>query len=201
MRKRMLIVPLAIAGRRYLTEERRDAIKQKIDRRIQEKVPDRVGPLVIREPKRSRKRGLAKFTFAAAIGAVLAYFFDPDRGRARRAKTKDMTVARFRRGRDAARGMQIRAENKLEGMKHEFSPREMHDLPNDPTLQHKVESEVLRDFPSGRINVNAEDGRVVLRGVLDRPDQIRDLEDRVRHVDGVVDVENLVHLVGTDTRR
>jgi hypothetical protein len=196
MRKRMLIVPLAIAGKKYLTEERRDAIKH----RLEQKVPDRVGPVVIREPKKSRKRGALKFTLAAAIGAALAYFFDAERGRARRTKAKDMTAARLRRGRERARGVQIRAENKLEGVRHELT-RGTYDLPNDPTLAHKVESEVLRDFPSGRINVNAEDGRVVLRGVLDRPEQIRELEDRVRHVDGVVDVENLVHLVGTDARR
>jgi osmotically-inducible protein OsmY len=69
----------------------------------------------------------------------------------------------------------------------------------DTVLVSKVESEVLGDpdVPKGSVNVNAEDGVVVLRGQVERPDQIRKLEKAVRKIDGVVDVENLLHLPGT----
>lgn len=70
---------------------------------------------------------------------------------------------------------------------------------NDAVLVSKVESEVLGDpdFPKGSININAEDGIVVLRGQVERPEQVRRLEKAVRKIDGVVDVENLLHLPGT----
>ena len=70
---------------------------------------------------------------------------------------------------------------------------------NDPTLEQKVQSEIFQglDIPSGQININAEDGVIVLRGAVDRPDQITDIERRVRGVTGVQDVRNLLHLQGT----
>ena len=68
------------------------------------------------------------------------------------------------------------------------------EAPNDAVLAHRVESELFRDpsVPKGRLNINAEHGVVVLRGVTDSPDQIRTLEDRTHRVDGVRDVRNLL---------
>lgn len=70
---------------------------------------------------------------------------------------------------------------------------------DDVELAHKVESIVFRDrtFPKGRITLNAENGCIVLRGEVDRPDLVSDLESAVREVRGVRDVENLLHLTGT----
>ena len=66
---------------------------------------------------------------------------------------------------------------------------------DDVTLARKVETEIFRDenVPKGQINVNAEYGKVVLRGELDSEDMIRDLVERARNVEGVRDVENLLH--------
>lgn len=70
---------------------------------------------------------------------------------------------------------------------------------DDATLSRRVESMIFRnpDVPKGRININAQHGVVVLRGEVDRPEQIRDLEDATRDVPGVREVENLLHLRGT----
>ncbi|HEU5263028.1 MAG TPA: BON domain-containing protein, partial [Gaiellaceae bacterium] len=59
-----------------------------------------------------------------------------------------------------------------------------------------VESEVFRDpsIPKGRINVNAENGVVVLRGEVDSADLVDRLERAVRDVQGVRGVENLLHV-------
>ena len=69
----------------------------------------------------------------------------------------------------------------------------------DAVLVTKVESEVLGDpdLPKGSVSINAEDGIIVLRGQVERPEQIRRLEKAVRKVDGVQGVENLLHLPGT----
>jgi osmotically-inducible protein OsmY len=66
-----------------------------------------------------------------------------------------------------------------------------------------VESHIFRDpeVPQGRINLNVEDGVVVLRGQLERPEQIRHLEASVRKVPGVKGVKNLLHLPGAPAAR
>ena len=53
-------------------------------------------------------------------------------------------------------------------------------------------------MPKGQIDVNAEDGVVVLRGEVERPELIKDLEEKTRSVQGVKDVENLLHTPGTE---
>ena len=72
--------------------------------------------------------------------------------------------------------------------------------PNDATLAAKVESEVLGhvDLHQGHVNVNAENGIVVLRGQLDSPELIDELVKKVRKVQGVQGVENLLHLPGME---
>jgi len=62
-----------------------------------------------------------------------------------------------------------------------------------------VESAIFRDpaVPKGQININAERGRVVLRGEVDQSEQISALEAAARQVPGVTDVENLLHIPGT----
>ena len=89
----------------------------------------------------------------------------------------------------------------MRGRVHRLRPPAK-ELPDDVTLAHKVESVVFRDrkFPKGRVNINAEQGQVFLRGQLDRPELIHDLEEAVRKVPGVRVVENRLHLPATPGR-
>jgi osmotically-inducible protein OsmY len=109
------------------------------------------------------------------LGAALTYFFNPMEGQRRRAKVAGRI-----------RALLARAE---EGPKLQ---------PDDVTLAHMVESELFRDeqVPKGQINVNAENGKIYLRGEVGEQELIRDLENRARSVQGVEDVENLLHLPG-----
>ena len=72
--------------------------------------------------------------------------------------------------------------------------------PNDATLAAKVESEVIGhvDRAAGHVNVNAENGIVILRGQVSSRELIDELVARVRKVQGVQGVENLLHLPGTE---
>jgi hypothetical protein len=143
---------------------------------------------------------MLRFLFSAAIGAAAAYFLDPDNGRDRR------TLAARRlqafRSRSAGSGRHAsRVASYFGGTRQfmgRFSTPDSSD-PNDPTLVQKVETEVFRDpeIPKGQININAEDGMVVLRGQLDDPDQILRVEESVRAIPGVEGVENLLHLPDT----
>jgi osmotically-inducible protein OsmY len=145
---------------------------------------------------------MRKLGIGAAAGALLAFFLDPRSGRRRRHGLRDRARGSFHRGlrktRHLARGLIAEAYGLKQKARHRHEvPKEQ---PNDATLVAKVESEVLRDadVPKGQINVNAESGVVVLRGQLERPELIAELEAKVRKVQGVLDVENLLHLPGTE---
>jgi hypothetical protein len=133
---------------------------------------------------------------AAAVGALAAYFLDPDRGRSRRAQTRDRLAGMTRRAGErlarTSRYVTATAEGKARALTH--SGNGSSEAPNDAVLAHRVESELFRDptVPKGRLNINAEHGVVYLRGVTDTPDQIRALEDQTRRIDGVRDVRNLL---------
>jgi hypothetical protein len=138
--------------------------------------------------------------FGAAI-AALTWFFDPQNGARRRHMTRDRVLALFRQGgRKAERGGRAVAagayglKQKAAHMKEEEKPQ-----PDDVTLARKVESEIFRDaeVPKGRINVNAEDGIVFLRGEIDDADLIKELEKAASKVQGVREVENLLHAPGS----
>jgi osmotically-inducible protein OsmY len=74
---------------------------------------------------------------------------------------------------------------------------------NDATLAQKVMTELFRDphVPKGAINVNAENGIVLLRGEIEEPEMIVEVVARTRRIRGVVDVENLMHLPGDSVPR
>src|SRR6266545_271591 len=135
------------------------------------------------------------------LGALITYFFDPENGRRRRALARDRIPALFRRGSErlerTGRGVAAEAygvKQKVKHVKEQEKPQ-----PDDVTLARKVETEIFRDadVPKGQINVNAENGVVVLRGEVGQPDMINDLEQKARKVQGVRDVENLLHEPGT----
>jgi osmotically-inducible protein OsmY len=133
----------------------------------------------------------------AALGAAFAYFFDPDNGRRRRKVTSDRLAGLSRRhgkrlaraGASQARGLKQKAVHRREEPKPQ---------PDDVTLARKVESEIFRDpdVPKGKIDVNAENGKVVLRGEADSAEMIDHLVGSARKVRGVQDVESLLHTPG-----
>jgi osmotically-inducible protein OsmY len=137
------------------------------------------------------------FAFAGAIGAALAYFFDPNSGRRRRKIVADKAGKYFRQVGRRAQGVGAQAQ----GLKAQTTRREEQEKPqpDDVTLARKVETEIFRDadVPKGQINVNAEDGVVFLRGEVE-PDLIEELAARARSVQGVLGVENLLHAPGEE---
>lgn len=136
----------------------------------------------------------------AAIGAALAYFFDPQNGRRRRNMTRDRALAFFRRGarKTERAGRAVAAEAEALKQKATHLREEEKDF-DDVTLARKVETELFRpaDAPKGSVNVNVENGVVYLRGEVEQPDMAEDLEKRARKVQGVREVENLLHLPKT----
>ena len=142
---------------------------------------------------------IRKFRYMA-FGALLAYFFDPENGRRRRALAVQRIPAVFRKASKKAGGVSDAATAQASAMKQKAThlSEEEKPQPDDVTLARKVETEIFRDsdIPKGRINVNAENGKVVLRGEVEQPELIKDLEQRTKKVQGVQEVENLLHVPG-----
>ena len=158
-------------------------------------VRQKVGYWVAGE-KPKRRTGLV--VLAGVGGAIIAFFLDPVSGKRRRHVARDWVAARVRRV-GARVGSQSRwAAGHAYGTWKEATTQDQWPE-NDETLAHKVESEVLRgpSLPTGRILVNAENGMIVLRGTVDQPGQIDEIERAVRRVHGVRGVRNLLHTQGS----
>jgi osmotically-inducible protein OsmY len=140
---------------------------------------------------------MLRFFKYVGLGALIAYFFDPDNGRRRRALARDRAPALLRRSSERA-GRAVTSEVKATKAKVAHRKEAEKPQPDDVTLARKVETEIFRDaeVPKGQINVNAENGKVVLRGEVEQPSMISDLEERTRKVQGVREVENLLHTPG-----
>jgi osmotically-inducible protein OsmY len=144
---------------------------------------------------------MLRVLFYGALGALAAYFFDPDNGRRRRAIARDRAPAFLRQGAEqVSRSASAGAHGAAQKVKHRKEAEKPQ--PDDVTLARKVETEIFRDadVPKGQINVNAENGVVVLRGEVGKPEMIRDLEEKTRKVQGVREVENLLSTPKTPAR-
>src|SRR5438552_261287 len=119
---------------------------------------------------------MLRYILTAALGGALVYFLDPDKGKRRRHMARDRAAATARHTSRLV-GTRVRyATSTAHGLAEKAAhSRDEEVLPLDEaTLAHKVESEIFRDpaIPKGNININVEDGVVVLRGQLDRLEDI-----------------------------
>ena len=150
---------------------------------------------------RRRFERLALIAGSGLCSACLMYLLDPERGRRRRNMARDRVLARWRRMWRAAGATWRGAAADAYGVSHRMIhlvPRET-DVPDDETLRQRVESQLFRDrhIPKGSLNINSEHGMLILRGELDSPIEIAQLEERVRRIPGVRGVHNLLHPRGT----
>ncbi len=136
----------------------------------------------------------------AGVGAALMFFLDPQQGNRRRKMAVDRTAGFFRRGarkgERAGRAVGAEVYGVTQKVKH---LREEEKELDDVTLARKVETEIFRDAdaPKGQVDVNVVDGVVYLRGEVEKPDLIQELEKATKKVSGVKGVENLLHTPGT----
>lgn len=145
-------------------------------------------------------RALGRSLGWAAGGAAATFLFDPQLGRRRRRLLRDRALGASRRGARRAlrleRHVQSTASGHLTAALHRRRrPRDYDDV----TLAHKVESLLYRDplVPKGRLNIDACEGVVTVRGLVDDQVTIDRVVEDVRRVQGVRGVENLLHLPGT----
>jgi osmotically-inducible protein OsmY len=143
-----------------------------------------------------------KLLIGAAFGAAAAWFLDPNDGTRRRNMTRDKAMKYARKGKDQAAQQATSATETVKGKAEAVSGQSdrgpAEERLNDPALQAKVESEIFRsgDAPKDRVSVNVEGGVVYLRGELDDRSAIESLREAASKVDGVRNVESLLHTPG-----
>lgn len=150
-----------------------------------------------------RRPARTRVVTAGALTALGAYLLDPDNGKRRRKVLIDKAGKLLRRGEREAERKARYAEGVAEGVAHKAGVGE--DRPpaevrlNDPALARKVESEIFRDRQAskGAVNVMAENGVVSLRGQVGSEKEIGELAAAAQKVEGVRQVENLMHTLGT----
>jgi uncharacterized membrane protein len=137
-------------------------------------------------------------TLAGIAGAV--YFFDPERGRRRRARARDKLVKAQHRLADGfgagGRDLSNRAWGTVAEMRHVFPGGDV----DDAVLRERVRSQIGRLVGHPRsVEVQAADGCVYLGGqVLEH--EFGRLVRAVQRVPGVRDVENRLQIVNDPTQ-
>jgi hyperosmotically inducible periplasmic protein len=133
---------------------------------------------------------LLRSVLLVGLGATLAYLFDPDRGKGRRAKLADQTRARARDAADEVSKKSRYEAGRVRGMAHEVFSSETPPR-NDAELLQKVRSEALGPAGlTGDIEIRIDDGVVVLEGPGVGEERQHDLIDRIEKVVGVTGVRN-----------
>lgn len=148
---------------------------------------------------------------AAAAGAALMYFLDPQRGNRRQKRLRDRVVHAGHVSADFLGTARRDTRNRLRGIAAEARTRLRDSTPDDRILEERVRAELGRAVSHpGAIDVEAAEGTVLLRGfVLERErDTLVDHVGKVRGVESVEDLleahetaENVPALQGAGRRR
>lgn len=132
---------------------------------------------------------------SAAVGAALAYLFDPDRGKSRRAQLSDQVKSQIRDATESVRAQADYQAGVARGAFHEaassFEPERDFD---EDTLLQKVRSEVLGHFPSDAVEIDISDGTVRVAGSIPSSADREQLLGMIRDVEGVDTVEDRLEL-------
>jgi osmotically-inducible protein OsmY len=140
---------------------------------------------------------LRSHLIAAVGGAAAAYYLDPDRGRARRARSRDVLLAA---GRDLTRDVEKRAryyEGKVEGVQARVTGRGKVEPADDHLIKQGIQQQLASaGADTTDVVIDVTDGVVGLRGQADSADEIKQIELVAMAVPGVDEVQSWLHLPG-----
>jgi hypothetical protein len=124
------------------------------------------------------------------LGLGIMYLFDPDQGKARRARVRDSGRRRLRSTRDYAAKASRDLGNRARGVAAQATARLHSDHPDDQALSERVRAKLGRyvSHPHA-VDVDTRDGSVELRGPILR-EEVEDLISAVSSVRGVSEVIN-----------
>jgi osmotically-inducible protein OsmY len=132
--------------------------------------------------------GLLKMAAVGIGTALIAFLFDPDRGRGRRAQLRDQAKSQLRKAQEAARQQAEFRANRFKGLTHQFRSGDGSADLEDDLIRQKVKSEVIGPAAVSNIEVDVRNGVVTLSGDLD-DEQYRHLMKEIQKVSGVQSVD------------
>ncbi|HET9879034.1 MAG TPA: BON domain-containing protein [Candidatus Limnocylindria bacterium] len=168
--------------------KRIERLRRELENQAEQRIPQRKAGIGSR---------LGSMALGLGAGALGTYLLDPDRGRSRRARLADQAAALVRRGGRQLERTTRTVTSTVEGKAQALRNLGPGDAPaTDAALIDRVESEVFRDrsLPKGSININAENGVIVIRGELPEVATRDRLVGAIRGVPGVSDVKDLTNL-------
>ena len=130
---------------------------------------------------------LTRFVAVGIGGGLIAYLFDPDRGKSRRARLRDQTMARLRDIRAAMRRRTNYETGRVKGLVHELTVNDRPKI-DDAGLCQRIKSEVLGPAQLSDVEVDVENGIVLLTGNLEDA-QYRRLAKQISKVPGVESID------------
>lgn len=130
---------------------------------------------------------LAKMAAVGVGSALVAYLFDPERGKGRRARLNDQTRSRFRKIQAAARQQIKFQSNRLKGLAHELKPDSPSVDLDDDLIRQKIKSEVMGPAQLANVEIDVRDGIVTIAGDLE-DSQYHGLVREIAKVAGVESV-------------
>jgi osmotically-inducible protein OsmY len=124
------------------------------------------------------------------VGAALMYFFDPDRGKRRRALVRDKVEAAGNKATDYAEKMGRDIRNRAYGVVAETKALFQHEEVTDDVLADRVRAKLGR-YPvrTGAIEVSTHEGVVTLTGPI-LADELPTVLRATKFVRGVKEVDN-----------
>src|SRR5262245_42119676 len=127
---------------------------------------------------------------AVGLGAALMYFFDPDRGKRRRALVRDKVEAAGNKATDYAEKMGRDIRSRAYGVVAETKALFQNEEVTDDVISDRVRAKLgRRPVHVGAIEVSAQDGIVTLTGPI-LAEELPTVLRATRFVRGVKGVEN-----------
>jgi osmotically-inducible protein OsmY len=139
-----------------------------------------------------------------ALGGLIMYLVDPDRGRSRRARLTDQAEARSRDVADAVSATARYQAGVVKGVAHDVADVFTSDDTDydDKQLFQKVQSEVVgpTELGDAELEIDVTNGEVSVRGSLQDEKVRRQLIKAIGKVDGVRSVEDNLEVVGASRK-
>ena len=147
---------------------------------------------------RKIRRKVVRLAIVSGAGAAAAYFFDPERGVARRKQARDQAEALIRRREAEAERQARHAENVAQG---EAAKAEGAGIPrpvDDVEVVNVVKQALAGiDVDTADVAVESVDGVVTVRGQVASSDAVAAVERAISETAGVVEVQSFLHTPGT----
>lgn len=147
---------------------------------------------------RKLRRKIVRLAVVSGAGAAAAYFFDPDRGKARRNQARDQAEALLRRRQEEAERKARYEANVAQGEAAKAAGAGVPRPVDDVEVVRVVEQALARlEVDVKDVKVESVDRVVTLRGQVDGREAKVAIEQAVSETPGVVEVQSFLHTPGT----